>query len=66
MENKATEPIEQVESLQQENQLLKEEIADLRLQVKLLLEQLRLSRHQRFGPTSERSDTEQLRLFNEA
>jgi len=56
---------EQVESLQHENLLLKQEIANLKQQVNLLLEQIRLSRHKRFGATSESSDSEQLRLFNE-
>ncbi|UNO48713.1 IS66 family transposase [Alicyclobacillus acidoterrestris] len=56
---------EQLESIQNENRLLKQEISDLKQQVSLLLEQLRLSKHKRFGATSERSDSEQLRLFNE-
>lgn len=66
MEKTSTTTLEQVESLQQENQSLKQEITDLKQQVKLLLEQLQLSRHKRFGASSERSDAEQMRLFNEA
>ncbi|GMA49403.1 transposase [Alicyclobacillus contaminans] len=45
---------------------LKQENADLKRQVELLIEQLRLARHKRFGASSERSDENQLRLFNEA
>lgn len=66
MENTPTMTPEQAQSLQQENQSLKQEVADLKQQVNLLLEQIRLSRHKRFAATSERSDAEQMRLFNEA
>lgn len=64
MEKTSTTTLEQVESLQQENQSLKQEITDLKQQVKLLLEQLQLSRHKRFGASSERSDAEQMKLFS--
>jgi transposase len=66
MENTPTETPEQIEFLQQECISLKQENADLKQQVNLLLEELRLSRYKRFGSTSERSDAEQIRLFNEA
>ena len=60
MENTAA-VMNEIESLRQEN-------ADLRQQVKLLLDELRLARHKRFGSSSERSDGNQvpLNLFNEA
>ena len=60
MENTAA-VTNEIESLRQEN-------ADLRQQVKLLMEELRLARHKRFGSSSERSDEDQMRLnlFNEA
>ncbi|MCL6634088.1 MAG: IS66 family transposase [Alicyclobacillus herbarius] len=66
MDNPTTVTHEQDESLQQRCIRLEQENEDLKQQVKLLLEQLRLARHKRFGASSERSDANQLRLFNEA
>ncbi len=68
MTNALAPTLEQLESLRQRCTSLEQQNADLKLQVKLLLEQLRLSRHKRFGASSERSDTNQMRLdlFNEA
>lgn len=45
---------------------LEREIADLKLKVEWLEEKLRLAQHKRFGSSSERSDLDQLWLFNEA
>ncbi len=45
---------------------LEAEVVALRQQVRWFEEHLRLARHQRFGASSERSDTIQLHLFNEA
>lgn len=68
MENTSTVTLEQAEALQQECLSLKQENADLKLQMKLLIEQLRLATHKHFGSSSESSDTNQIRLdlFNEA
>jgi transposase len=57
---------EQIESLQQECVSLKQENTELKKQVELLLEERRLARHRLFGSSSERSDANQLLLFNEA
>uniref|UniRef100_UPI00389936EF IS66 family transposase n=1 Tax=Alicyclobacillus dauci TaxID=1475485 RepID=UPI00389936EF len=65
MENTSSETIEQVEVLQQRCTSLEQENAELKQQVNLLLEQRRLDRQKRFGASSERSDAEQMRLFNE-
>ena len=56
---------EDYESLQKKNAQLEQEVALLRQHVNLLLEERRLAQHKRFGASSERSDAEQLRLFNE-
>lgn len=66
MENTSVETIEQVEVLQQRCVSLEQENTSLKQQVNLLLEERRLARHKRFGASSERSDSDQLRLFNEA
>lgn len=46
--------------------VLKEQNAELSGQVKWLMEQMRLARHKRFGASSEKSEYDQLGLFNEA
>lgn len=66
MENTSTETIKQTESLQQRCASLEHENEDLKKQVTLLLEERRLTRQKRFGKSSERSDADQSRLFNEA
>lgn len=66
MENTSGATLEQLESLQQECVSLQRENADLKQQVKLLLEERRLAAYRRFGSLSERSDADQLRMFNEA
>ena len=45
---------------------LKEQNAELNGQVKWLMEQMRLARQKRFGVSSEKSEYDQLNLFNEA
>jgi plasmid maintenance system killer protein len=49
-----------------EYESMKAEIAELSQQVKWLMEQLRLNRHRQFGASSEKSEYDQLNLFNEA
>lgn len=49
-----------------EYESLKTNCSVLEQHVKILLEQIRLSRHKRFGFSSEKSAYEQLSLFNEA
>ncbi|KRW90638.1 transposase [Alicyclobacillus tengchongensis] len=67
--NTTTETTNQLEALQQRYESLERENAELKKQVKLLLEQLRLARHRQFGKSSERVANDQMRLdlvFNEA
>ena len=45
----------ELEKLKQQASQLQEENASLRKQIDLLMEQIRLARHQRFAPSSERS-----------
>lgn len=49
-----------------ENTELRSKVAELELLVKYYEEQLRLSKHRRFGSSSEKSEYDQLSLFNEA
>ena len=49
-----------------ENSDLRSHVTELTAKVEWLLEQFRLARHRRFGASSEKSDTEQFNLFNEA
>ncbi len=55
-----------VEKLHTENDLLKQENAELKAKVNWYEEQIRLSRQKKFGSKSDRVDPEQLSLFNEA
>ena len=59
----STEIIEQLNKkiLQQE-----EQIAELNTKLNWFEEQFRLSRQKQFGPSSEKTESEQLNLFNEA
>ncbi|GLV14960.1 hypothetical protein Heshes_26450 [Alicyclobacillus hesperidum] len=52
----------QLEALQARCEAQEKEIAELKKQVKLLLEQLRLARHRQFGKSSERTTDNQIRL----
>lgn len=52
--------------LQAENSNLKTEIIELKALVKYYEEQFRLSKHRQFGAKSEKSEYDQLNLFNEA
>lgn len=65
MGNTTTEIIEPIESLQKRCVSLEQQNADLKSKVEWLEEKLRLSQQKRFGASSERSDSDQLRLFNE-
>ncbi|GEO27821.1 transposase [Alicyclobacillus acidoterrestris] len=59
----------ELESLQARCEAQEQEIAELKKQVNLLLEELRLARHRHFGKSSERTTDDQVRLdlvFNEA
>jgi len=49
-----------------EYETLKSENAELKQKVSWLMEQFRLSQHRRFGASSEKSDYDQLNMFNEA
>ncbi|WP_244885227.1 IS66 family transposase, partial [Alicyclobacillus hesperidum] len=69
MMSTTTETTNQLEVLQARYEALERENAELKKQVKLLLEQLRLARHRQFGKSSERTTDDQMRLdlvFNEA
>ncbi|WP_206923042.1 IS66 family transposase [Alicyclobacillus suci] len=59
---------EQVESLQQENTILKQQNDELKSKVEWLEEKLRKATHQRFAASSERTKTDSVQtlLFNEA
>jgi len=60
---------EKLDRLQHENDSLRSEVAELTAQVSWLMEQVRLSRHQRFGASSEKSEYDniaQLNIFNES
>ena len=65
MDNKTTTQTT-IEEIKQENALLKQQVAELTAKLQWFEEQFRLSRQQRFGRSSEQTDSEQLRLFNEA
>lgn len=66
MTNASEQTTESYQSLQKKYVQLEQENALLKQQVNLLLEQRRLAQHKHFGASSERSDADQLRLFNEA
>jgi len=52
--------------LEQENDLLKQQNEALEAKVKFYEEQFRLSQHQKYGSSSEKTDSDQMSLFNEA
>jgi len=58
--------VQTIENLQKENELLKEEKAQLEVKLKWFEEQHRLHLNKIFGSSSEKSGTDQLSLFNEA
>jgi len=49
-----------------ESEALKSDIAELQAKVNWLMEQFRLNQHRRFGASSEKSDCDQVSLFNES
>ena len=55
-----------IENLHKINEELRAENEHLRQTVQWLMEQLKLSKHQRFGPSSEQTPLDQLSIFNEA
>ena len=65
MTNSQTQTTESTESLEQKNARLEQKVEHLTRQLAWYEEQLRLALHHRFGSSSERSDADQLRLFNE-
>jgi transposase len=65
MENTSTITVT-IEGLQEEIALLKQQNAELTAKLNWFEEQFRLSRHQRFGRSSEQTIPEQISLFNEA
>jgi len=56
----------EIAELRKENEQLRQMIAELTAKVKWYEEQFRLAQQYRFGASSERSDPDQPRLFNEA
>lgn len=66
MGNTSSETSEKVEVLQERCVSLEQENASLKQQIHLLLEERRLARLKQYGTSSERSDSLQLHLFNEA
>ncbi len=66
MTNATEETTESYESLQQKYVQLEQKVEYMTRQLTWYEEQLRLAQHKRFGASSERSDADQLRLFNEA
>ena len=58
--------IQTIDKLQEENLLLKQQIAELSTKVKWFEEQFRLNRHRQFGASSEQTPATQINLFNEA
>lgn len=57
--------IESYESLQEKTVKLEQKVEYLNRQLTWYEEQLRIAQHKRFGASSEHSDADQLRLFNE-
>jgi transposase len=55
-----------IEKLQEENILLKQQIAELSTKVNWFEEQFRLNQHRLFGRSSEQTPATQINLFNEA
>lgn len=53
-------------SIERENELLKQRVEELEAKVNHYEELFRLSQHQKFGASSEKSDENQLSFFNEA
>lgn len=58
--------IQTIDKLQEENLLLKQQIAELSTKVKWFEEQFHLNRHRQFGASSEQTPATQINLFNEA
>ena len=65
MENTATSPTT-IEELQKHNADLEKQVTELQSKLTWFEEQFRLSQQKRFGASSERTNPEQLELFNEA
>ncbi len=55
-----------IEELEIKCALREQQIADLNAKVKWFEEQFRLSQHRKFGASSEKTDSDQWQLFNEA
>lgn len=53
-------------SLEQENELLKQKNEELEAKIKFYEEQFRLSQHKKYGSSSEKTDSNQMSIFNEA
>ena len=66
MNNKAANASNSITDLEKLCQQLQQKNAELTAKVKWYEEQFRLSQQRKFGASSEKSDTEQLSLFNEA
>ncbi len=57
---------EQIQELQNQNMMLVHQIEELTAKINWYEEQFRLNQERRFGPSSEKTNPEQLSIFNEA
>jgi len=57
---------EEIENLQNQNKLLIQQIEELTAKLNWYEEQFRLNQQRRFGKSSEKTDPDQLSIFNEA
>lgn len=66
IKNKSANQTEYILQLEEENCTLKAKVDMLESKVEWMLEQIRLSQHNRFGNSSEKTEYNQISLFNEA
>ena len=66
MENTLGKPSQTLESLQEQNAKLQMQVDELAAKLKWYEEQFRLGQQKKFGASSERTNPDQLQLFNEA
>lgn len=66
MENRADTTPKTIENLEQQNAKLEQQVAELNAKLSWFEEQFRLSQQKKFGASSERTNPDQLELFNEA
>jgi len=56
---------DELKAIADKNKSLESDVAELTAKVEWLMEQFRLAQHRRFGASSEKSDYDQMNLFNE-